>query len=151
MPDLTDKLETPFDNLRVAKEYLETSQSDVQWRDRFWKIAQDTVSINIASELGVDGGSFIAGAASNKIADGYMAEMIETQVTKNPQEKLNLEIFKTASKQGKDISKVRGTRLTREFVPDFMQEYICERPERNASPNSWEDTSYQYDDKSSFN
>ena len=29
MPDLVDKLKTPFVNLRVAKEYLEPSKSDV--------------------------------------------------------------------------------------------------------------------------
>lgn len=102
--------------------------------------------------LGGDVGSFVAGAASNKIADGYMNEMVLTEVTKNQQEKLNLEIFKqTAREQGKDVSKVRGTGLMREFVPDFMQEDACERPERNSRPNSWEDTGYSYDDPSSFN
>ena len=152
MPDLKDKLQTPLDNLRVAKEYLETSQSDTQWRDRFWKIAQDTTAINLASEMGGDVGSFGAGAASNKIADGYMNEMVLTKVTKNEQEKLNLEIFKqTAREQGKDVSEVRGTGLMREFVPDFMQEDICERPERNSRPTSWEETGYSYDDPSSFN
>jgi hypothetical protein len=141
-----------LDNLRVAKEYLETSQSDTQWRDRFWQVAQDTATINIASEQGDVVGSFGAGAASNKIADGYMNEMVITEGTKNEQEKLNLEMFKqTAREQGKDVSKVRGTGLMREFVPDFMQEDICERPERNARPDSWEDTSYRYDDGSSFN
>jgi hypothetical protein len=143
MPDIKDKLQTPLDNLRVAKEYLETSQSDLQWRARLWQVAQDTMTINIASELGSDVGSFGAGAASNKIADGYMAEMVITEATKNPQEKLNLEMFKqTAREQGIDVSEVRGTGLTREFVPDFMQEDICERPERNSRPNSWEATSY---------
>ena len=138
MPEIKDKLQTPLDNLRVAKEYLETSQSDLQWRARLWQVAQDTTTINIASELGGDVGSFGAGAASNKIADGYMAEMVITEATKNPQEKLNLEMFKqTARDQGKDVSKVRGTGVMREFVPDFMQEDICERPERNARPNSW--------------
>ena len=152
MPDIKDKLQTPLDNLRVAKEYLETSQSDIQWRDRFWKVAQDTEAINFASEIGGDVGSFGAGAASNKIADGYMDEMVVTEVTKNEQEKLNLEMFKQiAREQGKDVSKVRGTGLMREFVPDFMQEDICERPKRNARPDSWEDTSYLYDDESSFN
>lgn len=34
MPEIGDKLKTPFSNLQVAKEYLETAQSDVQWRDR---------------------------------------------------------------------------------------------------------------------
>ena len=152
MPDLKDKLQTPFDNLRVAKEYLETSQSDIQWRDRVWQVAQDTATINIVCEQDNVVGSFGAGAASNKIADGYMDEMVVTEVNKNYQEKLNLEMFKqTAREQGKDVSKVRGTGLMREFVPDFMQEDICERPERNARPNSWEDNSYRYDDESSFN
>jgi hypothetical protein len=152
MPDLKDKLQTPLENLRVAKEYLETAQSDLQWRARLWQVAQDTTTLNFASEQGGDVGSFGAGAASNKIADGYMAEMIDTEVTKNQQEKLNLEIFKqTAREQGKDVSKVRGTGLMREFVPDVMQEDVCKRPERNARPNSWEDTGYSYDDSSSFN
>ena len=57
----------------------------------------------------------------------------------------------TAREQGKDDSDVRVTGLMREFVPDFMQEDICERPERNARPDSWEDTSSLYDDGSSFN
>ena len=52
------------------------------------------------------------------------------EVNKNQQEKLNFEMFKqTAREQGKDISKVRGTGLTREFVPEFMQEDMCDRPE----------------------
>lgn len=54
MPGIKDKLQTPFDNLLVAKEYLETSQSDLQWRARLWQVAQDTTAINIASELGGD-------------------------------------------------------------------------------------------------
>jgi hypothetical protein len=152
MQDISDKLQTPFNNLLVAKEYIETAQSYLQWRARLWQIAQDTTTINIASEQGDVVGSFVAGAASNKIADGYMAEMIDTEVNKNQQEKLNLAVFKqTAREQGKDDSDVRGTGLTREFVPNFMQEDICERPERNARPNSWEDNSYRYDDESFFN
>jgi hypothetical protein len=35
MRDIKDKLQTPLDNLRVANEYLETAQSDTQWRGRF--------------------------------------------------------------------------------------------------------------------
>lgn len=35
MPDLEDKIKTPLNNLLVGKEYLETAQSDTQWRDRF--------------------------------------------------------------------------------------------------------------------
>lgn len=152
MPDIKDKLQTPLDNLRVAEEYLETSQSDLQWRDRLWKVAQDTTTINIGAELGGDLESFGAGAASSKTADGYMAEMVITEATKNPQEKLNSEMFKqTAREQGIDVSEVRGTGLTSEFVLDFMKEDICKRPERKSRPNFWEDTSYRYDDESSFN
>jgi len=151
MPEIKDKLQTPLANLQVAKEYLETSQSDNQWRYRFWKLIKDTTAINIAIETSGDIGAFGAGAASNKIADGYMNEMVETEITKNQQEKLNLEIFKqTAREQGIDVSEVRGTGLMREFVPNFMQEDICERPERNARPNSWEDTSYPYDNSNGF-
>jgi hypothetical protein len=63
----------------------------------------------MASELGSDVGSFGAGVSSNKIADGYMDKMVLTEVTKNSQEKLNLEIFKQAAReQGLDDSKVRG-------------------------------------------
>ena len=152
MPDVKDKLQNPLDNLRVAKEYLETAQSDLQWRARLWQVAEDTMTINIASEQGDVVGSFVAGAASNKIADGYMDEMIDTEVTKNQQEKLNFEMFKqTAREQGKDIFKVRGTGLRREFVPEFMQEDMCNRPERNARPDSWEETRYRDDDESFFN
>jgi glycine cleavage system pyridoxal-binding protein P len=60
-----------------------------------------------------------------------MNEMVITEVTKNKQEKLNLEMFKqTAREQSKNVSKIRGTGLIREFVPDFMQEDIFERPEQ---------------------
>jgi hypothetical protein len=121
MPDIADKLQTPFSNLLVAKEYLETAQSDVQWRDRLWQVVQDTMTINFASEQGEFLGSFGAGAASNKIADGYLEEMVDTAVTLNQQEKLNLEIFKqTAREQNIDVSKVRGAGLTRQFVPDSI-------------------------------
>ena len=153
MPDITDKFKIPLANLLVAKEYLETAQSDLQWRDRAWEVAEDTIwKINSASEMGGDVGSFVAGAVSNKIADGYMNKMVGTEVSKNQQEKLNLEIFKqTAAEQNIDVSKVRGTGLKREFVPDYMQEDICERPERNSRPNSWKDTNCLYDDESLYN
>jgi len=83
---------------------------------------------------------------------GYMNEMVETEITKNQQEKLNLEIFKqTAREQGIDVSEVRGTGLMREFVPDFMQKDICERPKQDSRPNSWEDPTYSDNDPSYFN
>lgn len=90
----------------------------------------------LGGELGVD--SFGAGAASNKIAEGYMNEMVETAVSINQQEELNFEIFKqTAREQGMDVDKVRGTGFAREFVPEYMQGDICDRPERNKRPDSW--------------
>ena len=119
MPEISDKLKTPFSNLQVAKEYLETAHSDVQWRDRFWKVTEDTVKINGACELvGANVGSFGAGAAANKIADSYMDKMVETEITKNLQEELNLEIFKTVSlEKNLDPKEVRGAGVIREFVP----------------------------------
>jgi len=87
MPELSDKMRTPFENLVVAKEYLETSQSDIQWRDRVWQVAQDTTTINLSCEFGKEVGSFGAGALSNKIADKYMDEMITTCATLTNQEK----------------------------------------------------------------
>jgi hypothetical protein len=51
MLDIGDKIITPLDNLVVAKEFLETAPSDVQWRARFWQIAEDTTSINMVAEL----------------------------------------------------------------------------------------------------
>ena len=137
MPDIKDKIKTPLDNLLVAKEYLETAQSDVQWRSRLWQVAEDTMIINIAFEQGDVVGSFVAGAASNKIADGYMDEMIDTEVTKSRQENLNFEMFKQiAREKGLDVSEVRGTGLRRKFVLEFMQEDMCNRPERNARSDS---------------
>jgi len=137
MPDIGDRIKTPLDNLQVAKEYLETAQSDVQWRARLWQVAEDTTSVNFSCEFGDAVGSFSAGVASNKIADGYMEEMVNTAVTMNQQEELNLEIFKqTARDQNKDPFKVRGTGLSREFVPEYMQGDICKRPERNSRPDS---------------
>jgi hypothetical protein len=83
MPNIGNKIKTPLDNLLVTKEYLETAHSDVQWRARLWQVAEDTTSINMASELGGDVGSFAAGTASNKIAEGYMNEIIDTAVNMN--------------------------------------------------------------------
>lgn len=52
MPEFGDKVATPFTNFLTAKEYLETSLCDVQWRDRFWKVVEDRFTVNGASELG---------------------------------------------------------------------------------------------------
>ena len=37
-----------------------------------------------------------------------------------------------AKDQGLDPNNVRGTGITREFIPDYMQGDLCDRPERNA-------------------
>ena len=101
-------------------------------------MAEDTSKINLAAELGGDVGSFMAGAVSNKIAEKYMDEMIETALTTNIEEELNLEIFKqTAREQNMDVSEVQGTGLAREYVPEYMKGDLCERPERESRPNSW--------------
>ena len=113
---------------------------------------KDTATLYIASEIGGDVGAFAAGAISNKIIDGYMEEMIMSEVNMGPQEKLNMEIFKqTARDRGIPSSEVRGTGVIREFVPEFMQEYICERPAEDARPTSWTETDYPSDDGSFFN
>ena len=67
-----------------------------------------------------------------------MNKMIDTAVNINEQEELNFEIFKqTASEQNINTSKVRGTGLARELVPEYMQGDLCEHPERNARPKPW--------------
>lgn len=86
---LSGKLGTPFNNLQVAQEYLATAKSDVQYRDRLWQVSEDTVTINAISELGGEAGSLFAGAMSNKVADEYMNEMVETEFTKNLNKVLN--------------------------------------------------------------
>lgn len=64
-----------------------------------------------------------------------MDEMIETFTSLNNQEILNNEIFKQVAKnRGLDPNSVRGTGVNREFVPDFMQGDLCNRPEWNAHP-----------------
>ena len=47
MPGINDKLQTLLNNLRVAKKYLEIAQNDTQWRNRFWKVVEDTTTINL--------------------------------------------------------------------------------------------------------
>lgn len=141
MPELSDRIKTPFENLRVAAEYLETSQSDEQWRDRVWQIIDDTTKINIGCETGADVGSFIMGAHANTIADRYMDEMIKTCSSINNVEELNARIFQLEAKEqfNRDVTTVRGTGIAREHVPLYMQGDLCDRPERNARPIPFDD------------
>jgi hypothetical protein len=86
MAEPKDKLDTPLANLLTMREYLETSKSDAQWRDRFLEVVVHTGAVNAASEIGGDPGAFIAGAVSNKVADGYMNKMVMAEVNQTPQE-----------------------------------------------------------------
>jgi len=123
MPELSDKLRTPFENLVVAKEYLETSQSDIQ----VWQVAQDTTIVNWARRLD----HLLWELHLIKL----LIEMITTCATLTNQEKLNEEIFKLVAREKElDPDIVRGTGVAREFVPPFMQGDLCDRPERNARP-----------------
>lgn len=141
MPDLQGKLGTPFVNLQIAQEYLATAQSDVQYRGRLWQVAEDTATINAMCEIGGEPGTFASGAMANKVADQYMNEMVDTEITKNLNEKLNMEIFRaTAKSYGRDPEIVRGTGTIRQNVPEYMRNDICDRPKRNERPPEWGDT-----------
>lgn len=76
-----------------VKEYLETFKSDIQSRDRFWKVIEDTTSINVSYQLGEKLGSFGAVAAVNKMANNSMDEMVSTTFTLTKSEKLNEKIY----------------------------------------------------------
>ena len=139
--------------MEVTREYLTTSQSDIQYRDRAWEVVEDTLLINFMAQLN-EAGSFTSGVVANKIAKRYMDKMIETEISKTDQEALNFRIFQeTARENGRDPSKIRGTGTIRENVPDNMKEDICKRPERNSRPRPIKDnsTSVLYDDKLDFN
>lgn len=116
------------------KDYLDYSKSDVQYRDRFWEICEDTATINLLAETD-NTGAFAAGGYSNICAIKYMNNMVETELTMNSREGLNMKIFQMeANSLGIDPSIVCGTGLARENVPLFMQDDICKRPERGSRP-----------------
>lgn len=119
----------------VAKEYLETSQSEGQWRDRFWQLTQDTVSLNMACGMGEDIGSFAAAPAANKMDDRYVDEIVETSFTLRNSEKLNQRIYEEfAKKMGTDLSTVSETGIARQFVPQASRGNILDRPTRGSRP-----------------
>lgn len=93
MPSLEYRVKTPLENFRVVGEYLEPSKSDLQYRNRFWNVARDTLVINAIAEFGDSSGAFIAGATANLKAETYLREMVETELAINEQEKLNQAIF----------------------------------------------------------
>lgn len=135
MPELVDKIKTPFSNIEAMKDYLEFSKSDIQYRDRFWEVSEDTAIVNILSETGGDAGAFAAGGYANACAIKYLDKMVDTELTMNSREQLNMKIFEVkGSRLGIDPSTICGTGLARENVPLFMQDDICKRPLRGSRP-----------------
>lgn len=140
MPELEDKIFTPLNNVESALEYVATSQSDIQFRDRVWEVLEDTVTINGMCELGSDLGSYAAGRLANDMAEKYTDKAITTLVTANDQERLNIRMFQqVAAEKNIDPSSVRGTGLTREFVPEHQKGDLSDRPPRGARPKSSDD------------
>ena len=75
---------------------------------------------------------------SNKIADRYMDEIVETALTVNLNEELNLEIFRVTANQDKQNPEtVPGTGTIRQNVPKYMKGDLCDRPQRNERPSEW--------------
>ena len=78
MSKFGDKVVTPFTNLLTAKEYLETSQSDVQWQDRFWKFLDDTTKINLSCEAESTGSVFRKSENLTRFA--FVLDLVSTLV-----------------------------------------------------------------------
>lgn len=134
-PELNDKLNRFASNLERMEDYLVTSKSDVQYRDRAWTVAGHTAKVNLMCEVYGQLSAFVSGHYANKIADNYTDEIIEVDADLTFIEKANLELFKSVAKdKGFDPDEVRGTGLFREFVPDFMKEDMCNQPKRFARP-----------------
>lgn len=135
MPDLEDKILSPLNNLESALEYLTTSQSDSQYRERFWEVTQDTAIINNMCELGSELGAFAAGSLANDLADKYTFKAVMTSASLNDQEILNNRIFQqVAVEQNINPQTVRGTGLYREFVSEGMKGDLCDRSEQGIRP-----------------
>lgn len=76
-----------------------------------------------------------------------MNEMVETELTKNLNEELNMEIFRATAKENqRDPDTVRGTGTIRQNVPEYMKGDICDRPKRNERPPEWGDTGGLYEE-----
>lgn len=106
-------------------------------------MAEDRTTINAICKFGGDIGSFSAGAMSNsnKIVDKYISEMVETEISKNLNEELNMEIFRaTAKADQRDPLTVRGTGTISQNVPEYMRGDLCDRPGKNDRPLQCSDT-----------
>ena len=139
-PDISllDRLTMPYNNMIAAQEYLATSQSDIQYRDRLYQFA--IAVINAMCEVGETSGPFAAGAYANQVATRYTYESIDCCFNLNPQEELKSRIFKiVAVEQGIDPNTIRGTGAFREYIPKEMRGDLCDRPPRNAIPTGWND------------
>ena len=65
-----------------------------------------------------------------------MEKRVNTELTLNSVEELNLKIFQQeAEKFGFSSENVRGTGVFREFVPQNLQSDLCDRPPRDSRPN----------------
>ena len=65
-PELNDKLNRFASNLERMEDYLVTSNSDVQYRDRAWTVAGDTAKVNLMCEVYGQLGAFVSGHYANK-------------------------------------------------------------------------------------
>ena len=124
LPQLKDKVDT-LENIKNVEIYLETSQSDVEYRDPAWTATTNTMVVNLMAELGGQPGAFFSGHYANLCADKYVNEEIQRAMTLNDEEKVNLRIFQSVAIQKNiDPDMVQGTGSFREFVPDYMKK-IC--------------------------
>lgn len=136
-PDLKDRMSRPIENLKGIEFYLETSQSDVQYRDRLWKVKRDTAIVNALCEYGGHPGAVVSGRLANMYADQYVDEQMETRISLTKEEEINLAIFKdVAINQNIDPEVVVGTGLFRQFVPEYMKNDLCNRPDRLERPST---------------
>lgn len=134
-PQLKDKVSRPLENIKNVKIYLKTSQSDVEYQDRAWTAAKDTIVVNLMAKLGGRPGPFFNGHYTNLCDDKYVNEEIQTVMTLNDQEKVNLRIFQSVAIQKNiDPDMVVGTGLFRQFVPEYMKNDLCNLPDRLERP-----------------
>ena len=124
------------DTLHSMYDFLDSSYSDVQYRDRLWRMVEDTAIVNTMCEVGGDPGAFLAGIYAHNKAEEYELERAETMLTISPTEQLNLLRYQQYAKESSYLQEdlVQGTGIFREYVPEFMRSDLCHRPERNSRP-----------------
>ena len=85
-PDLKDRISRLLENLKGIEFYLETSQSDVQYRDRLWKVKRDTAIVNALCEYRGYPGAVVSGRLANMYAYQYVDEQMETRISLTKEE-----------------------------------------------------------------